>query len=459
MFNKYKKTLLSANLIPYVRCYKSTLKKPSTIYLASNVPIMHEQLGLIEASQQIQAGELDPKKYLRACFARANELEPELHAFVNRASLESLLQNLGEINSGPLWGIPVAVKDIINTVELPTTNGSPIYVNHQPTSDAEIIRLIKQLGGLVFGKTVTTEFAWRNPGPTVNPWNPLHTPGGSSSGSAAVVAKGIVPLSLGSQTLGSIIRPAAYCGVVGFKASYGVIPTSGVFPFSHSLDHVGLFTRSVVDMNFAFNLLTQRFNQATSQQSPRIGILKTPFDAKMSDEQARTLELTVLKLTKVGISVQAVELPLSYASVLESIFCVIETEAAIVHQHHLENHSTEISEHIHALVKNGSAHTPAQYSAALQLQAHLKEEIKQYFQGVDVLLTAPAAGEAPLGLQATGDPIFCSLWSFLGLPAITMPVARSKNDLPLGIQLVGQLQQDTYLLELAKVIESALASG
>ena len=414
-------------------------------------------LSLIDACQQIQAGELDPKQYLRTCFDYANTLEPELHAFVNRASLETLLQNVGEINRGPLWGIPVAVKDIINTVDLPTTNGSPIYVNHQPTNDAEIIGLIKQLGGLIFGKTVTTEFAWRNPGPTVNPWNSLHTPGGSSSGSAAVVAKGIVPLSLGSQTLGSIIRPAAYCGVVGFKASYGLIPNSGVFPFSHSLDHLGLFTRSVADMAFAFNLIMARPLQSATKNSPRIGILKTPYDAKMSDEQARTLELTVIKLVKAGIDVQEVVLPTSYAAVFESIFCVIETEAAVVHQHHQENHSAEISEHIHALVKNGSAYTSAQYSAAMQLQAHLKEEIKQYFKTVDVLLTAPATGEAPFGLQATGDPIFCSLWSFLGLPTITMPVARSKNDLPLGLQIVGQLHHDDDVLQIAKLVEAALS--
>lgn len=413
-------------------------------------------LSLIEACQQIQAGELDPKKYLRACFDCANTLEPELHAFVNRASLETLLQNAGEMNSGPLWGIPVAVKDIINTVDLPTTNGSPIYANHQPTSDAEIIGLIKQLGGLIFGKTVTTEFAWRNPGPTVNPWNPLHTPGGSSSGSAAVVAKGIVPLSLGSQTLGSIIRPAAYCGVVGFKASYGVIPNGGVFPFSHSLDHVGLFTRSVADMIFAFNLIMTRPHQSTAKGASRIGILKTPYDAKMSDEQARTLELAVIQLAKAGIEVEEIVLPTSYAAVFESIFCMIETEAAVVHQHHQENHSAEISEHIHALVKNGSAYTSAQYSAAMQLQAHLKEDIKQYFKTVDVFLTAPATGEAPFGIQATGDPIFCSLWSFLGLPAITMPVARSRNDLPLGLQLVGQFQGDDNLLQIAKLVEDAL---
>ena len=414
-------------------------------------------LSLIDACQQIQAGELDPKQYLRACFDYAATLEPELHAFVNRASLETLLQNVGEKNSGPLWGIPVAVKDIINSVDLPTTNGSPIYVNHQPTSDAEIIGLIKQLGGIIFGKTVTTEFAWRNPGPTVNPWNPLHTPGGSSSGSAAVVAKGIVPLSLGSQTLGSIIRPAAYCGVVGFKASYGLIPNSGVFPFSHSLDHLGLFTRSVADMAFAFNLIMARPLQSATKNTPRIGILKTPYDAKMSDEQARTLELTVIKLVKAGINVQEVVLPSSYAAAFDAIFCVIESEAAVVHQNHIEHHGDKISEHIQALAEKGASYTAPQYIAALQLQKQLQQDIKQYFKTVDILLTAPATGEAPFGLQATGDPIFCSLWSFLGLPAITLPVARSRNDLPLGLQLVGQFQHDDEVLQIAKLVEDALS--
>ena len=189
-------------------------------------------LGLLEASQQIGEHQLDPHVLLAQCDELANQLEPHLKAFVSRNTLERL-QN--SITPGPLSGIPIGIKDIINTCDLITTNGSPIYANHRPEQDAPIVQKIRALGGLIFGKTVTTQFAWRTPGPTVNPWNAAHTPGGSSSGSAASVAAGIVPLAIGTQTVGSIVRPAAFCGVVGFKPSFGTIIKEGVHPFSFSL--------------------------------------------------------------------------------------------------------------------------------------------------------------------------------------------------------------------------------
>lgn len=211
-------------------------------------------VGLLQACRAFRDGTLQPKDYLQQCASRAEEYEPWLKAFTYRAA-SAQLEAAAE---GPLAGIPVALKDIIATASMPTTNGSPIYAGQVPDADAAVVTAIKALGGTVFGKTVTTEFAWREPGPTVNPWNRGHTPGGSSSGSAAAVAAAIVPLALGSQTQGSTVRPGAYCGIVGFKPSFGAVPRAGVHPLAGSLDHVGIFTRSIDDAAYALSLLSNK---------------------------------------------------------------------------------------------------------------------------------------------------------------------------------------------------------
>ena len=221
---------------------------PSLVVTITPTKYMKKILGLIEACELIHSNQLNPEELLADCSLQADLHEPVLKAFLERASVETMLS---EVKTGPLMGIPVGIKDIIATKDFPTTNGSPIYKGLTPKDDAPVIKKIRELGGVVFGKTVTTEFAWRNPGPTTNPWNSEHTPGGSSSGSAAAVAAGIVPLALGSQTQGSIVRPAAYCGVVGFKASFGAVPRDGAHPLSGSLDHIGFFTRSVDDAAYA----------------------------------------------------------------------------------------------------------------------------------------------------------------------------------------------------------------
>ena len=241
-------------------------------------------MGLIEATQQIANEQLDPKNLIEQSFSLANQVEPKLKAFVSRGALEDLKES---IKPGPLSGIPIGIKDIINTVDFVTTNGSPIYAQHRPKTDAPIVQKIRSLGGVIFGKTVTTQFAWKTPGPTVNPHNEEHTPGGSSSGSAAAVAAGIVPLALGTQTVGSVVRPAAFCGVVGFKPSFGAINKEGAHPLSYSLDHIGFFTRSVDDAAYAYELLKNNdelsVNLSSSKaitplQQPKIAFIRTPFE-------------------------------------------------------------------------------------------------------------------------------------------------------------------------------------
>ena len=428
-----------------------------------------QYLGLIAATKQIGEHQLDPKTLLNTSFELANQLEPNLKAFVSRNTLEVLQK---AIQPGPLSGIPIGIKDIINTYDLPTTNGSPIYANHRPKHDATIVAKIRALGGIIFGKTVTTQFAWKTPGPTVNPWNGAHTPGGSSSGSAAAVAAGIVPLALGSQTVGSIVRPAAFCGVVGFKPSFGATSKEGVHPLSFSLDHIGFFTRSVDDVAFAFQLLK---NESTKEEgliipdlqldsnhliaslpAPRIAFIKTPFDGLMSQQQQQTIQFVIGKLKQAGASVQTLELPAQYWNALSSMQLIIEFEVAQIHQQHMKTVKDLLCPNIQELATKGRQHSPAQYESALALQITLRQSIGEIFKSFDALLCAPATGEAPKDLGWTGDPSFCALGSFLGVPAINLPVRKSANGLPLGIQLMGNYQHDETLLKAAKFTEQSI---
>lgn len=421
-------------------------------------------IGLLEACAQIQKGQLRVDDYLAKCVERANLVEPELRAFMVRASLKELCQQSGP---GPLMGIPVAVKDIIATKDFVTTNGSPIYKDFVPSEDAEIIQKIRSLGGVILGKTVTTEFAWRHAGATTNPWNSAHTPGGSSSGSAAAVASGIVPLSLGSQTAGSIIRPASYCGIVGYKASFGAVPRKGVHPVSDSLDHIGFFTRSVADAVYAFNLLRNTdinekdaivipeilfrpLSEMLGNHQLRIGLLKTPFDELLSQEQIDTIKRAANLLEQSGAHIEEITLPQIYWDGIEALAVLMACEAAVVHEKHLNLFPELLGVDIKELIAKGRSHSTKDYLQAKELQVNLRTSIAEYFESFDAILAAPATGEAPKGLSFTGNPIFCSLWTFIGTPAIALPVANSSNGLPLGIQLIGNYKADEKLLNIAK---------
>ncbi len=430
---------------------------------------MEKSIGLIPACKFIQSKELDPKVLLTHSFELANKLEPQLKSFVTRSDFDSLLKQL---KSGPLSGIPIGIKDIIATLDLPTTNGSPIYKGHMPNEDAEIVKKIRNLGGVIFGKTVTTQFAWRTPGPTTNPFNPAHTPGGSSSGSAAAVAAGIVPLALGTQTVGSIIRPAAFCGVVGFKPSYGAVSKVGVHPLSYSLDHIGFFARSVDDVAYAFQLLKNdqslqaeeiaipnlelnADNTILEFQSPKIALLETPFDDLLSAEQQELMSLAILNLEKHGAVIKKLQLPNEYWDAIQSLHLIMEVEAARIHSEHMLHSSELLCPNIKDLAEKGLKHATKDYENALILQQKLRQSIGDFFEVFDALFTAPATGEAPKGLEWTGDPIFCALASFLGTPSIAVPVGKSKNGLPLGIQLIGGYKDDAKLLSIAKFAENA----
>ena len=430
---------------------------------------MKIQKSLVQTCELIRNEQLSIDDYLGQSVALADTLDPTLKAFTVRATLPTLIQQVG---LGPMRGIPVAIKDLIATKDFVTSYGSPIYQDFVPTEDAEIVKKIRNLGGVIFGKTVTTEFAWRKPGATTNPWNGEHTPGGSSSGSAAAVASGIVPLAIGSQTAGSIIRPAAYCGIVGFKASYGAVPRAGVHPVSNSLDHIGFLTRSVADAVYAFNLLKNSsteendaivipelilkpVNEVSAKQKPRFAILSSPFDELLSQEQVDTVKNAAALLKASGAVIEELSLPQTYWDGIEALAVLMSCEAAVVHTKHLEQFPELLGADIKELIEKGNAYSEKDYLEAKNLQIALRKSIGSYFQSFDAILAPPATGEAPKGLSFTGNPIFCSLWSFIGTPAIALPVCKSSNGLPLGVQLIGDYRGDEKLVNMAMFAEAS----
>jgi Asp-tRNA(Asn)/Glu-tRNA(Gln) amidotransferase A subunit family amidase len=404
---------------------------------------------------------------LAAATARADEVEPWLHAFTYRPAHLAL----GDAAALPLAGLPIGVKDLIDTADMPTTYGSPIYRDHRPTADAAIVARIREAGGIVFGKTVSTEFAWRHPGPTVNPWNPAHTPGGSSSGSAAAVAAGIVPLALGTQTVGSVIRPAAYCGVVGYKPSFGKVPRDGVHPLSSSLDHVGFFARSVEGVALAHALFvdgrtdaiatTAAWSEYFAAQPPtgRLGVLRTPFDGLISAAQRHNFDASIAQLQAAGATLVEVAFDADLTRALEALHVILRVEAFRAIGPVAARQRELVSAPMLALIDEGEAMPDAQYRDALALQARLRGESAALMAGCDALLTVPAPGVAPEGQNDTGDPTFCAPWSLIGTPAINVPSGWADGNLPLGFQVIGALGTDLPTLRTAAWIESVIGAA
>jgi Asp-tRNA(Asn)/Glu-tRNA(Gln) amidotransferase A subunit family amidase len=404
--------------------------------------------------------------YAAACLERAKAAEPVLKAF------EYLPRDVSR-RPGLLSGIPVGIKDIIATSDMPTTNGSPIYRDHVPPRDAWVVERLRQLGATIFGKTVSTEFAWRHPGLTTNPWNARHTPGGSSSGSAAAVAAGIVPLALGSQTLGSVIRPAAFNGVVGLKPSFGAIPRTGVHPLSPSLDHVGFFARRVDDVALALSLLTATSDLdvhgrslpcfdidpgrgVSALEKPRLRIMRFQKWDDVEVEQQKLFEATISKLREAGAVVEEQEWEELDAVNWNTINSILASEASLIFGELVERYPDRTSNHLKTLVATGKATAAFDYLAARSQQEKLRMELTRQMSGFDAILTMPAFGEAPAGLDFTGKAEYCAPWTLIGAPAISLPAGFGKNHLPLGIQLVGDYRQDLRLLSVAKWVEGVL---
>jgi Asp-tRNA(Asn)/Glu-tRNA(Gln) amidotransferase A subunit family amidase len=423
--------------------------------------------GVLELLRLFKDDQAAADQYAAACLEKTKALEPVLKAF------EYLPVEVTR-RPGPLSGIPVAIKDIIATSDMPTTNGSAVYKDCVPTADAWVVERLRNLGATIFGKTVTTEFAWRHPGPTVNPWNPKHTPGGSSSGSAASVAAGIVPLALGTQTLGSVVRPAAFNGVVGFKPSFGATPRTGVHPLSPSLDHVGFFARKVDDVALALSLIggssdSDRHGRAVPAfrvavdagvpplAAPRLAVVRFAKWARAEPEQQRLFEAAVAKLRGAGAVLEELELAELDETNWDAINTILASEGAHIFSDLVARYPDRTSDHLKSLVKSGTATAATDYLAAKALQDKLKSAFATQLSGFDAVLTLPAFGEAPEGLTYTGDAEYCAPWTLLGVPALSLPAGFGKNGLPLGLQLVGGYREDYRLLRVAKWVEGALS--
>lgn len=401
--------------------------------------------------------------WIETAETHAQELEPWLKAFAYRPELH---ETRG-VASKPLAGLPFGVKDLMATHDMPTTYGSPIYADFTPSQDAWIVERIRHFGGVVFGKTVTTEFAWREPGPTVNPWNRLHTPGGSSSGSAAAVGAGIVPLAVGTQTVGSVIRPAAFCGVVGYKPSHGKIPTTGVHPLAPSLDHVGFFARMVEGAALCHALFVDAkpdvvasldawHTYFTPQRPRKLGVVRTPFWDRVTPEQQANFDASLARLQEQGVTLVEFESFDAMPAMLDALQTILQVEAAQGIGPLAKEYPTLISQHMLALTTAGAAVPVEKYEAALALQARLRSEFAAFMDGCEALVTVPVTGAAPAGLADTGDATFCAPWSFLGVPAVTVPSGRTQDGMPLGFQILGQRGDDLPVLQIAAWVESAL---
>ena len=429
-------------------------------------------LGLVQACRALAARRIPRPDYAGALHDRARTLDYGIQAFRSLAPAPGAF-GLEPFGTGPLSGIPVAVKDLIDTADLPTAYGSPIHADHVPDCDAWIVSRLKDCGAWVLGKTVTTEFAWSHPGPTRNPWNRAHTPGGSSSGSAAAVAAGFAPLGLGTQTFGSVIRPAAFCGVVGLKPSFGAIPRTGVHPLSGSLDHVGLFTRCVADAAFALSLvLGQDDGDPGSRRSPpfgfdleaglaslsppRLALVRTSAWREADPEQRDLVEAAAWRFASAGAAIEEVVLPDAFEGAGAAARTILAAEAQVVLASVAASHPTLVSSALAELVAEGAAVTAASYIGALDLQRTLRQNFAAAIGPADAILTLPAAGAAPKGLGHTGDPRFCVAWTFIGGPALSLPAGETSDGLPLGLQLVGAYRQDKRLLRAGAWCEGAL---
>ena len=429
-------------------------------------PGLDDRAGVLDLLHRFKDDQAAADDYAASCLERTTAVEPRLRAF------EYLPRDTAR-RPGPLSGIPVAIKDIIATSDMPTTNGSPIYRDHVPAIDAWVVERLRNCGATIFGKTVSTEFAWRHPGPTVNPWNVKHTPGGSSSGSAAAVAAGLVPLALGTQTLGSVIRPAAFNGVVGLKPSFGAIPRTGVHPLSPSLDHVGFFARRVDDVALALSLLAAAhdsdphgrpipgFQVDASQgleplDNPRLAIVRLAAWSRVEPAQQRVFEAAVATLRAAGAVLEEIEMTELDRANWDTINTILASEASVIYGDLVARFPDRTSEHLKSLVATGQAHSAHAYLTAKAQQERLRATFATETVGFDAILTLPAFGEAPEGLSFTGNAEYCAPWTLLGAPAVTLPAGFGDHGLPLGLQVVGRPREDLHTLRTAKWIETTL---
>lgn len=439
-----------------------------------------ERLSAAEAAAGIRAGRLASEALVEACLARIAARAPDVEAWVHldpdlarrEAKAADAAQRAGA-RLGPLHGVPVGIKDIIDTKDLPTENGTPIFAGRRPTVDAFVVAKLKAAGAVILGKTVTTELAFFGPGKTRNPVNREHTPGGSSSGSAAAVADFQVPLALGTQTAGSILRPASYCGCIGWKPTFGLIARTGVLAQSQPLDTIGAFARSVEDVA----LVTDCIMGSDPGDPDATPLPKRPLAEAVAEDFGRPLRFAFVRspawatgepamqaafesfVARPGaVKIEEVELPGSFALGMEAQRSVQFHDIAANYGGLEASFPGVLSGKLSEVIGLGRKVTEAEYEAALAGREPLYAELGAILDRYDALLTPAAPGPAPRGLSSTGLPAFNGLWTYLHVPAISLPLSEA-NGLPLGVQLVGRRREDGRLLAVARGLSAIVARG
>lgn len=428
---------------------------------SASSPQILSDLGAAELAQRLQRRELTAEALMHACLERIDEREPEVRAWTSLAA-DAALARARELDQGavqgPLHGLPLGVKDLFDTADLPTGYGSAIYDGFRPVWDAAAVAIAREAGAIVLGKTVTTEFATFTPGKTRNPHHAGHTPGGSSSGSAAAVAAGMVPLAFGTQTAGSVVRPAAFCGIVGYKPGMGSVARAGVKALSETLDTIGFFGRGVDDVAlFASAVMGDaRLRDLDTGAAPRIAICRTfQWEQAGADTQA-ALAHAVNVLSRAGAHVSELALPPDFAPLLQVQSEIQDYEQARNLSYERLRHAAALSARLQEMLARGMAISAEAHWRNLALAASARARADALFDEYDVLLAPSTIGEAPAGLDATGDPVFCRVWTLLGLPCVHLPFATGQGGLPVGLQAVGRFGAERSTLAAAKWMHQRL---
>jgi len=438
-------------------------------------------LSASDAARFIRERIITSEQLVDACLTRIRDIDPRVEAWAFLDPDYALEQarsadqrRLSGQPIGPLHGVPVAIKDIFDTADMPTEYGSPIYAGRTPSRDATVVSSLRAAGAVILGKTVTTEFAYFFPGKTRNPHNPEHTPGGSSSGSAAAVGADMVPLAIGSQTNGSTIRPAAYCGVVGFKPTHGLISRHRAFALSRTLDHVGLFARSIDDIALLAEPLIgydendpdtrprarTSFVKIAAEEPPlppMFAFIKTPVWERADDDTQKGFAELIEHL---GSQAEEVELFPSSLDAWQLHQKIMSTEMAVNLEREWEKSRDRLSAQLRLQIERGREVRAVEYQQALRQIAPIHESFVELFeQRYDVIITPAAPSAAPKGLDATGDPSFCTLWTLCGMPCVSLPLLQSADGLPIGVQLVGPRDGDARLLRTARWLAAKMAAA
>jgi Asp-tRNA(Asn)/Glu-tRNA(Gln) amidotransferase A subunit family amidase len=425
---------------------------------------------LYETTLALRNGQMDLISYVHAVCDRIDEVEPQIEALLPEENRRQRLLHEAKLllehypnpaGRPPLFGVLVGVKDIFRVEGFATRAGSGLPHELFEGEEAVVITRLKKAGALIAGKTVTTEFAYLQPGPTRNPHHTGHTPGGSSSGSAAGVAAGEFQLAVGTQTIGSVIRPAAFCGIVGFKPSYDRIPSPGLLYFSKSLDHVGLFTQDLEGMALAASVLCDNWDREAAQRvstcKPVLAVPVGPYLESASEEGRAAFEQQIAHLEQCGFTVKRLRFFEDFAALERQHKRMMTAEAMGEHEGWYAQYSDRYSQHMHEIMQTGRSIGPAEVDEARAARIQLRQEIAETLaqQGANLWVAPPAPGPAPEGLGSTGNSIMNLPWTNAGVPALTLPAGRAANGLPLGLQLIAPYGQDEQLLAWATVVDEA----